>query len=93
MATYYTLTNTGLRYSDIGYSAWNVNVNNYNWSALNNTLLKYSALLDVDPTGLVQGDVLIYNSSSEKWERKALNPGYHVISTTTTTTSTTTTST
>ena len=93
MATYYTLTNSGLRYADVSYSAWNVNVDTFNWTRLNNTLLKYSALLDVDITGLTNNDILKYNSSSQKWERKALVPGWHEISTTTTTTTTSTTTT
>ena len=68
MATYHTLTESGLRYSDPGYADWNTNVLIYNLTRLNNTLLKLSSLLDVDVTGLANGDILVYNSTSEKWE-------------------------
>lgn len=90
---YYTLTDSGLRYAGIGHSTWNADVNNYNWTRLNNTLLKFSALLDIDTSGLTDGDIMVYNSSTQNWERKPLPPGYSPVTTTTTTTSTTTTTT
>ena len=40
----------------------------YNMTRLNNTLLYVNALLDVDITGLADGDVLRYNSGTSKWE-------------------------
>jgi hypothetical protein len=89
MATYYTLTESGLRYADYGYTLWNTNVNNYNLTLLNNTLLKLRNLLDVDDSGLTTGDALTYVASSQKWERRPLPTGWHLITSTTTTTTTT----
>lgn len=88
---YSTLPKSGLRIpTTYGQTDW-LGTFNYDWTRLNNTLLKFSALLDVDTAGLSDGDVLRYNSSSQEFE--VFTPPYPARSTTTTTTSTTTTST
>jgi hypothetical protein len=77
-----TLSPSGLKTTDYGESAWLAHHND-NWTRLNNTLLKLSALLDVDMSGLADGNILAYNAGANKWKP--------VIPTTTTSTSTTTT--
>ena len=89
---YTQLSPSALRYSAPGDTDWNTQWS-YNWARLNDTLLKFSALLDVDISGLADGDVLVYNSSTTKWECEAAPGGYRELTTTTTTTSTTTTTT
>jgi hypothetical protein len=85
---YSTLPKSGLRIpTDYGQTDW-LGTFNYDFTRLNNTLLKYSALLDVDVSGLSGGDVLRYNSSTQKFE--VFTPPYPADSTTTTTTTTTT---
>jgi len=94
MAAYIILNPSSLRYSEPGYALWNTNVATYNINRLNNTLLKLSALLDVDASGLADGNVLSYNASSSKWEPdKGPDDGRWLSTTTTTTSSTTTTTT
>jgi hypothetical protein len=84
---YTTLPKSGLRIpTTYGQTDW-LGTFNYNFTRLNNTLLKYSALLDVDTAGLSNGDVLRYNSSTQKFE--VFTPPYPAQSSTTTTTTTT----
>ena len=64
---------------------------NTNYQRLNDVLLYFSALSDVDDTGLVDGQILRYNSSSQKWEPKTPTLSPHTTTTTTTTSTTTTT--
>ena len=88
---YTTLPKSGLRIpTDYGQTDW-LGTYNYDWTRLNNTLLKLSALLDVDTAGLNDGDVLRYNLSNTEWE--VWTPPYPAQSTTTTTTTTSTTTT
>ena len=84
-----TLPNSGLKYWDYSESGW-LTYMNYNIQRLNDTLLKLSALLDVDTTGLSDGYTLWYVSASGKWEPRNT---CGIVPETTTTTSTTTTST
>ena len=90
---YSTLSASGLRYSDPGDSDWNVNVFIYNVTRLNNTLLKLTNLLNVDVSGIVNGELLAYNTSTSKWEPDSCPSTGRWLSTTTTTSSSTTTST
>ncbi len=84
---YTTLSPSGLRVpTDYGQTDW-LSTYNYNWTRLNSTLLKLSALFDVDVSGLANGDVLRYNGTSTDWE--PFTPPYPPQSTTTTTTTTT----
>jgi len=85
-----TLPLTGLRTCEIGDDSWAAD-DRYNWQRLNDTLLKLSALLDVDVSGIGDDEVLSWNSATSKWEPRAIP--YAANSTTTTTTSTTTTTT
>ncbi len=73
--------------TDYGQTDW-LSTYNYNWSRLNSFLLRLSNLLDTNTSGLANGDVLRYNSSSTRWE--PYTPPYPPQSTTTTTTTTTT---
>ena len=50
-----------------GSTDWVVHFD-YNMTRLNFTLLKLNALLDVDATGINDGDVLRYESASGKWK-------------------------
>lgn len=68
-----------------GAQSWSA-VMSANCQRLEDTLLKLSALLDVDVAGLQDGDVIKYNESSGKFERLS----YAVYFSTTTTSSTTT---
>jgi len=88
-----TLPESGLTYNEYGDSGWNASSFTFDWTRLNNTLLKLSALLDVDAAGLGDGDVLEYNSATTKWETRMSPGGGHAVTTTTTTTSTTSTTT
>ena len=90
--SYTQLSPSGLRFSAPGDTDWN-SQNSYNWTRLNDTLLKLSALLDVEDAGLADGDILRYSSSSSKWECEASPGGYRELITTTTTTTTTSTTT
>ena len=88
-----TLSPSQLKYNDDESDTnWNANWT-YNFARLNNTLLKLSALGDVDVSGLQDGDILVYNSTSQNWERHTSPPGHEVTTTTTTTTTTSTTTT
>ena len=90
---YSTLPNSGLRMWPYGESGWLTHMN-YNVQRLNDTLLYLSALLDVDVTGIANGNILKYVSGSGKWEDQT--PDWPALSTTTTSstsTSSTTTST
>lgn len=49
---------------------WHHVINN-DVDRLNNTLLKLAALHDVDTEGLKVGSILLYNSTTGKWEPKA----------------------
>lgn len=84
------LTPSSLRATTIGDPSWDEN-DTWNWQRMYNTLLNLSEILDVDVTGISDGDVLSYNSSSQKYE--ALTPPYAAYNTTTTTTTTTSTTT
>ena len=93
MAIYINLSPSDLRYAEAGYDNWNTNVANYNISRLNNTLLKLSALLDVNVSGLSDGDILSYNTATSKWIPDRGPDDGRWLSTTTTTSSSTTTTT
>lgn len=86
MATYINLSPSNLRYSEASYASWNTNVATYNINRLNNTLLKLSALLDVDTAGLADGNVLSYNTTESKWKPDKGPVDGRWLSTTTTTT-------
>ena len=75
------LPKSGLKTTVVGESGWLVHHND-NWERLNNVLLKLSALLDVDTSGISAEDILRYNSSSQKWEPKTHGVG-HIPTTTT----------
>ena len=71
---YSQLTHTQLYIVDTGHEpdapypkTW-LECCNDNWGRLNDTLLKITALLDVDDSGIANGQVLKYNSSSQDWE-------------------------
>lgn len=68
MAT--VLSPSGLKTTDPGESDWDGHHDD-NFTLLNSTLLKLSALFDVDTTGLNDGDILVYNGTTEKWEPEA----------------------
>jgi hypothetical protein len=88
---YYSLSPSLLRWYIVGgQTNWASEIHNYNMTRLNNSLLKLNVLDDVNTSGLGNGDILRYNSSSQEWEPYTLPSGYHLISTTTTTTTTTT---
>lgn len=90
---YSTLPNSGLRTVDYGESAWLTHFN-YNWQRLNDTLLKLSALLDVDVSGgLNDGDVLWWVAASTKFKPRHPTRPAKTTTTTTSTTSSTTSST
>lgn len=82
-------TQTGLETLEEGVGNWS-EIMESNARILNDTLLFVSGLLDVNLTSLSERDILVYNSSTGKWENK---PYESVISTTTTTSSSTTTTT
>ena len=65
-----TLSPSGLKTTTAGESDWD-GTHDDNFTLLNNTLLKLSALLDVDISGLNDGDILAYNNSTKKWEPEA----------------------
>jgi hypothetical protein len=93
MAT--TLSPSGLVIpTTYGESGWAATYNT-SFTTLNNSKLKLSGLLDIDVTGMTNGQVLRYEASSQKW--KPYTPPVSAIKTYTTTTtsssSTTTTST
>lgn len=64
---------------------------NSNFTVLNNTLLKLAGILDTDTSGLADGQILWYNSSSQKWEPKTPSLAAHTTTTTTVSSTTTTT--
>ena len=86
-----TLSPSGLKTNDAGEDF--LTDENANITLLNNTLLKLSALADVDVTGISDDDVLQYNSGTTKWEPVAPSGIYTEPMTTTTTSTTSTTST
>ncbi len=88
--TQQTLPESGLKINDIGDSAWN-NSHTDNLNLLNNTLLKFSNLLDVNASGITDMQAVEYNSSSGEFEPLDIPPGYSILTTTTTTSTTTTT--
>ncbi len=61
------LSPTDLETANYNQALWQ-KIYNKNVQLLNSTLLKVRALLDVDPTGLVHGSYLVWNSSTQKWE-------------------------
>jgi len=65
-----TLSPSGLKTTIAGEADWD-GTHDDNFTLLNNTLLKLSALFDVDVTGLNDGDILVYNNSTHKWEPEA----------------------
>lgn len=77
MAT--VLSPSGLKTTTAGETDWDGHHDD-NFTLLNSTLLKLSALFDVDVTGLNDGDVLVYNGSTKKWEPEA--PTQPIISST-----------
>ena len=60
------LVPSGLDTITTGDTTW-VNKFNSNLVLLNNTLLKLSALLDVNVAGLANGDVLRYDNGTSEW--------------------------
>jgi hypothetical protein len=84
------LSPSGFNAPDIGDTNWSAQ-DTINWTLLNSTLLKLSALFDVDVTGISDGDILKYNSVSGKWEPKTPTLSPHTTTSTTTTSTTTTT--
>lgn len=62
-----TLSPSGLKTTTAGETDWD-GTHDDNFTLLNSTLLKLSALFDVDIAGLNDGDVLVYNGSTRKWE-------------------------
>ena len=84
---YTTLSPSGLRWTPAGDITWNANDFTYNITRLNNTLLKLSALGDVNVSGILDGDVLSYNTSTAKWEPDTGPTTGRWLSTTTTSTS------
>jgi len=91
-ATYHQLSPSGLYWCDKGYNNW-VNYDEVNVNLLNSTLLKLSGILDVDDSGISDGQVLRYNNGTSMFEPFSIPGGYRLLTTTTSTTSTTTTST
>ena len=89
--TVQTLPNTGLKYNEVGDPDWLSESDVFNITRLNNTLLYFSALLDVDVSGVNDQDGVRYNSSSSKWEPYALPGGFRYLTTTTIVQTTTTT--
>ena len=65
---YTALPNSGLRLlNPVNTSSdWATHFD-YNMTRLNSTLLKLRALLDVNPTGLANGDVLKWDAGTSKW--------------------------
>ncbi len=63
---YTTLPLTGLRVVDTGDPQWLTHYN-YNVDRINDELLYLSRLLDVDATGLLEGQTLTYNAATGKW--------------------------
>ena len=61
------LSPSGLETIVYQQSGWHSIVTS-NMQRLNDTLLKLSALGDVDVTGLADGDVLAWNNTSSRWE-------------------------
>ena len=89
--SYTTLPDTGLRIT-IGYGEDDLlAIDVFDWQRMANTLLKLSALLDVDVAGIANGNILKYNSATTNWEDAT--PDWMGFSTTTTTSTTSTTST
>jgi len=66
----------GINWTELAYT---------NLQLLNDTLLKVSGMLDVDTTGLADGDILKYSAADGKW--KPVRWGAHFSTTTTTTSS------
>ena len=68
--SYTTLPKSALRLlsPSNGSSDW-ADSFDYNMTRLNSTLIKLNALLDVDIVGLINGDVLRYDTASSKWKR------------------------
>jgi hypothetical protein len=60
-------SDTNLETPDYGAPGWN-HVYNSNMDRLNGELLKLKALVDVDADELNDGEPIIYNSSTQKWE-------------------------
>lgn len=89
---YTALTDSNLRIP-IGYGEDDLlAIDTYNWQRLANTLLKLSALLDVDDTGKADGSILRWDSSGSEWV-DVVPPVAAFTTTTSTTTSTSTTTT
>lgn len=81
------LTPSGLQVTNIGDTGW-LAVMNYNIARLHATLLKLSAMGDVNVVGLVNGDILRWNASTGKWVRHAVGHAPYATTTSTTTSST-----
>lgn len=82
-----TLSPSGLRQANTNnVDDWGANITKYNIDRLNNTLLKISGMGDVQLTSLQNEDVLIWDSSLQKYK----NVDLHYTTTTTTSTTTTT---
>jgi len=69
-----TLYPSGLIATAAGEADWYEN-NDDNFTLLNNTLLKLSALFDVDVSALNNGDILVWNRHNQKWETEAPTEG------------------
>lgn len=66
---------------------------NNNFSHLNNNLLEFAGLLDVDVSGVNDGQIVWWNSGAGEWQAKTPSLPAHTTTTTVTTTTTTTTTT
>ena len=64
-----TILSSGLETDDYNSPGW-VHIYNRNIDLLENDLLKLSALLDVNLEGIQDGDSLVWNSTTSKWEIK-----------------------
>lgn len=62
------LTDTQLETPDYGTPGWN-HIYNANIDRLNAELLKLKALADVDADVLDNGEPIVWNSATSKWER------------------------
>lgn len=68
------LSPSGLKTTIAGEDDWD-GTHDDNFTLLNDTLLKLSALFDVDVSGLSDGDILVYNNSTHKWEPEVPTEG------------------
>lgn len=85
-----TLSPSGLRKGDTAnVDNWGETITKYNIDRLNNTLLKISGMGDVQISSLQNEDLLVWDSSLQKY--KNVDKYYTTTTTTTTTSSTTTT--